>query len=324
MSKTVDLWWQNFLNRMIKGNQSPAPAVAMPESKEVVRGREETPRRRKLTGDDVIVVMSRHYSWLRSLNNFHQVKTIEEAEMKIAAEKVRREKSASRARSASREARMRDLVAPGQGLQFEQLLSMQASMSSATIPDNMTMSCTSILDRLGDESVENEKEALLRRLKELLEGEGRQVAEDLASKKRQLEEVEEDRSRRVKELKEAHQREEEMTAARQKQEQEEQAARHRGEEDRIGAEIGKLEDELERLAAPSQLLSSLSCTTNPPTTSPLPPVKAELSELEQELQCCACSHVCAPPSLIFQCPEGDLICGACRDSGSLKSCPSCR
>ena len=44
-------------NRMIKGNHSPAP-VAMHESKEVVRGREETPRRRKLTGDDVIVVMS--------------------------------------------------------------------------------------------------------------------------------------------------------------------------------------------------------------------------------------------------------------------------
>ena len=42
---------------MIKGNHSPAP-VAMHETKEVVRGREETPRRRKLTGDDVIVVMS--------------------------------------------------------------------------------------------------------------------------------------------------------------------------------------------------------------------------------------------------------------------------
>ena len=47
----------HFWNRMIKGNHSPAP-VAMHETKEVVRGREETPRRRKLTGDDVIVVMS--------------------------------------------------------------------------------------------------------------------------------------------------------------------------------------------------------------------------------------------------------------------------
>ena len=130
--------------------------------------------------------------------------------------------------------------------------------------------------------------------------------------------------RRVqKKLKEAHKKEEELVLARQKQEQEEQVNRHRGEEARIGVEISKLEDELERLAAPSQMLSSLSCTSNPATTSPIHPVKAELSELEQELQCCACSHVCAPPSLIFQCPEGDLICGACRDSG-LKSCPSCR
>jgi len=286
----------SIVDRMIKNNHSPAPSANEEQQRsaqETVRGREETPRRRKLTGDDVIVV-----------------RTIEEAEIKIAAEKVRREKSLSRARSGSREARMRELVAP-QGL--EQLLSMQASMSSATIPDNMTM----------DESQENEKEALLRRLKELLEGEGRQVAEDLASKKRQLDEVEDERRKRVKELKEAHKKEEEVVLARQKQEQEEQVNRHRGEEARIGVEISKLEDELERLAAPSQMLSSLSCTSNPATTSPIHPVKAELSELEQELQCCACSHVCAPPSLIFQCPEGDLICGACRDSG-LKSCPSCR
>ena len=295
---------------MIKNNHSPAPSANEEQQRsaqETVRGREETPRRRKLTGDDVIVVATIYIVMDYSL---HQVRTIEEAEIKIAAEKVRREKSLSRARSGSREARMRELVAP-QGL--EQLLSMQASMSSATIPDNMTM----------DESQENEKEALLRRLKELLEGEGRQVAEDLASKKRQLDEVEDERRKRVKELKEAHKKEEELVLARQKQEQEEQVNRHRGEEARIGVEISKLEDELERLAAPSQMLSSLSCTSNPATTSPIHPVKAELSELEQELQCCACSHVCAPPSLIFQCPEGDLICGACRDSG-LKSCPSCR
>ena len=186
------------------------------------------------------------------------MKTIEEAEIKIAAEKVRREKSASRARSASREARIRELVAP-QGI--EHLLGLQqASMSSATIPDNMTMSCTSILDRLGDESAETEKEALLKRLKELLEGEGRQVADDLALKKRQLEEVEEERCKRVRMLKEAHKKEEEVMMASQKQQLDEQASRHRGEEARIGQEIAKLEDELERLAAPSQLLSSLSST----------------------------------------------------------------
>jgi len=290
----------SIVDRMIMGSKSPAPT----QSQGIAgRGREENQRGRKLTGDDVLVV-----------------KTIEEAEIKIAAEKVRREKSASRARSASREARIRELVAP-QGI--EHLLGLQqASMSSATIPDNMTMSCTSILDRLGDESAETEKEALLKRLKELLEGEGRQVADDLALKKRQLEEVEEERCKRVRMLKEAHKKEEEVMMASQKQQLEEQTSRHRGEEARIGQEIAKLEDELERLAAPSQLLSSLSSTPNA-TISPAPPAKAELSELELELQCCSCSKVCAPPSLIFQCPEGDLICGTCKDSG-LKLCPSCR
>ena len=42
---------------MIKGNHSPAPAAMLEEvPKEVARGREVTPRGRKLTGDDVIVV----------------------------------------------------------------------------------------------------------------------------------------------------------------------------------------------------------------------------------------------------------------------------
>merc|ERR1719474_1733848 len=111
---------------MIMGSKSPAPGPAArdkSQSQEIAsRGREENQRGRKLTGDDVLVV-----------------KTIEEAEIKIAAEKVRREKSASRARSASREARIRELVAPQD---IEHLLGLQqASMSAATIPDNMTMSC---------------------------------------------------------------------------------------------------------------------------------------------------------------------------------------
>merc|ERR1719342_1164056 len=96
----------SIVDRMIMGSKSPAPTTftqdKTPSQEIASRGREENQRGRKLTGDDVLVV-----------------KTIEEAEIKIAAEKVRREKSASRARSASREARMRDMVAP-QGLPFEQ------------------------------------------------------------------------------------------------------------------------------------------------------------------------------------------------------------
>ena len=78
---------------MIKNNHSPAPSANEEQQRsaqETVRGREETPRRRKLTGDDVIVVATIYIVMDYSL---HQVRTIEEAEIKIAAEKVRRQKS---------------------------------------------------------------------------------------------------------------------------------------------------------------------------------------------------------------------------------------
>jgi len=193
------------------------------------------------------------------------------------------------------------------------------SMSSATIPDNMTMSCTSMGDMLGEG--ETEKEGLLRRLRELLEVEGRQTKDDLASKKKALLGVEERRRGELERLKEEHRKEEEEVLRRQMVEREEQGVRHQGEEERIGVEIHKLEEELERLQAPSQLLNSLS--TSQPSPTPRPEAKAELSELEQELQCCACSRVCGPPTLIYQCPEGDLICGNCK-TDTLAHCPSCR
>ena len=211
------------------------------------------------------------------------------------------------------------------------------SMSSATIPDNMTMSCTSMGDMLGEG--ETEKEGLLRRLRELLEVEGRQTKDDLASKKKALLGVEERRRGELERLKEEHRKEEEEVLRRQMVEREEQGVRHQGEEERIGVEIHKLEEELERLQAPSQLLNSLSTSQPSPTPrpeakvtldpapapapAPPPPRQAELSELEQELQCCACSRVCGPPTLIYQCPEGDLICGNCK-TDTLAHCPSCR
>ena len=175
-------------------------------------------------------------------------------------------------------------------------------MSSATIPDNMTMSCTSVLDRMGEDGQETEKEVLLRRLKELTEQEGKQVPPtscggsrtcfqvktDLTARRRQLQEVEEHRTAHLARLQEAHRKEEQEVGspscdvllvislsltstiflqllARQDAEKKAQIEKHREEEDRIGGEIGKLEEELERLQAPSQLLSSLS------TCSPVPP-----------------------------------------------------
>ena len=50
------------------------------------------------------------------------------------------------------------------------------SLSSATIPDDMTMSCCSIIEKFEDlEASQSEKDVLLRRLGELIETEREQV-----------------------------------------------------------------------------------------------------------------------------------------------------
>merc|ERR1712192_41216 len=49
---------------------------------------------------------------------------------------------------------------------------------------------------------------------------------------------------------------------------------------------------------------------------------SQLSELELELQCCSCQKVCRPPASIYQCPEGDLLCGACLPPKVI-TCPDC-
>ena len=161
-------------------------------------------------------------------------------------------------------------VPAGAGSNHHASLLQLLSMSSATIPDNMTMSCTSVLDRLGEDGVETEKELLLRRLRELMEGENRQVQTDLEARRRQLVELEDGRREQMERLQEAHRREEEEVLARQAEERRAREERHLQEEERIGREISKLQEELERLKAPSELLSSLT-TTQPasPTLAPI-------------------------------------------------------
>ena len=102
--------------------------------------------------------------------------------------------------------------------------------------------------------------------------------------------------------------------------------RHNVEEERIQREIAKLEEELGNILAPSQLLFSLTATQKSPSVAKVAPAKPELNELEQELECCGCKKVCCPPTKIFQCPEGDLICEACRGGpgARLEICPACK
>ena len=133
------------------------------------------------------------------------------------------------------------------------------TMSSATIPDDMTMSCVSIVERFsGDQGMETEKDLLLRRLKEVIEGESREIREELEQRRRQLEEVETLHRSQTEQLRRNQRREEEELKERQEKERETLAGRHREEEDRVRGEIRKLEEELETILAPSQLLAGLT------------------------------------------------------------------
>jgi len=242
-----------------------------------------------------------------------------------AREIIARERSATRGPSQVRDVNgQREMTIPRELMPLADHL---FSMSSATIPDDMTMSCGSIFDRFGDlEGGESEKEVLLRRLKELIEVEEKQVREDIEERKKQLAEAEEQHRKKAEKVKASHAREEEEMMRRHQQERESMQARHTAEEERIKGEINKLEEELESMIAPSLLLSSLTSTQKSPSVAKVVQVKPELSELEQELQCCGCRSVCFPPTKIYQCPEGDLICEKCKGGGKtrLETCPACK
>eukprot|EP00092_Neocalanus_flemingeri_P080238 GFUD01100073.1.p1 GENE.GFUD01100073.1~~GFUD01100073.1.p1 ORF type:complete len:644 (-),score=201.76 GFUD01100073.1:19-1950(-) len=202
------------------------------------------------------------------------------------------------------------------------------SLSSATIPDDMTMSCGSIFEKFTNdlEGSGTEKEILLKRLKELIEGEGSKNQQDLKERRKHLSNIDEDHNTKVNDLKETCIKEEEAMIEKEQNEKECMQSRHSAEEERIQREIAKLDEELESILAPSQLLSSLTSTQKSSSVTKIAPAKPELTELEQELECCCCGKVCSPPTKIYQCPEGDLICEVCRGGAGarLETCPTCK
>ena len=187
------------------------------------------------------------------------------------------------------------------------------------------MSCTSVFDKFAQENSGSEKEVLLKRLKELFSSEESQVDRELQERKVQLSVLESEFLKKTNELKAILKADELSLAERQTRELNSVKAAHVAEEERIEREILKLEAELESILAPARLLSSLATTGTPRVSEPPRPraEKAELCELETELECCGCGRVCAPPRQIFQCPEGDLLCQDCRDGGGPQVCPAC-
>merc|ERR1712227_657728 len=96
------------------------------------------------------------------------------------------------------------------------------SLSSATIPDDMTMSCCSIIEKFEDlEASQSEKDVLLRRLGELIETERQQVEQDIALRRKQLLELEEEHKITIENIKISHRREEQKLVQRHQHEKNE-------------------------------------------------------------------------------------------------------
>ena len=175
----------------------------------------------------------------------------------------------------------------------------------------------------------SEKKYLLSRLEELLRLEKQQVNADLKARRKQLGETRVGQKDEFDGLQRKHQEEVALMRLRQQEERRRVEAHFLDKADHLRKEVELLENEMESMNSPSQLanlaldpsLLSFTCSTPTLSTSSLmagPPT----SELEAELQCCGCMKVCQPPTKIYQCSEGDLLCSSCLPP-TLATCPAC-
>ena len=177
----------------------------------------------------------------------------------------------------------------------------------------------------------SEKKYLLSRLEELLRLEKQQVNADLKARRKQLGETRLGQKDEFDGLQRKHQEEIALMRLRQQEERRRVEAHFLDKADHLRKEVELLENEMESMNSPSQLAnlaldpSLLSFTCSTPTTMSTssslmagPPT----SELEAELQCCGCLKVCQPPTKIYQCSEGDLLCSSCLPP-TLATCPAC-
>ena len=192
--------------------------------------------------------------------------------------------------------------------QINQIQEFYNSQSSVTIPDDMTMSCCSIIERFSEvEGSESEKDLLLRRLTEVIENEKKQVEEDIAERQEQLEEFEHEYEKSKGNMEKRHKKERDDIDERHKREMDQLMEIQSSEEQNILEELAKLETELQNLLAPSQLLTTLTLKASSVEPRSMlssrascisPGSRTDMGDLEQELQCCSCKNLCKPPSKV--------------------------
>merc|ERR1712064_109973 len=130
------------------------------------------------------------------------------------------------------------------------------SLSSATIPDDLTMSSASVFDTFSS-NIEQEKESLVTRLRELIINEESEVDKNLNECRKRVAQLESEYLKSASVLKNEALKEEEVIVATHMDEVKSLKAAQEEEERRIEVEIRKLEAELESILAPTRLLSSL-------------------------------------------------------------------
>ena len=161
------------------------------------------------------------------------------------------------------------------------------------------------------------KEYLLKRLEELLCQEKKQLTEDLLRRKEQLTDTRNIQANEIESLDKRHKEDLRKMRNRHAKQFANLESDYLDEAENLRKEIELLENENENMTAPSDLISNYFHSE--------PVKKTQLTELEAELECCSCGHICKPPCKIYQCPEGDLLCQNCKDrTDSLTTCPRCQ
>jgi len=223
------------------------------------------------------------------------------AGIKVAMDRVIREKSVVKDAPVSKE-----------------LASHLLNLSSASISQELKKSCSNIMAYHGSTS---EKEYLLKRLEELMNQEKKQVNADLNARREQLRQAVDTQKSDTDFLERKHQQEIKDMKERHDKEIKYLEDEYLDQSEHLKKEIELLENELESMSAPSLILSAITNTEFLPRTPT--PLSSEMTELEADLQCCACDLICKPPLKIYQCPEGDLLCQKCKEQPDLTKCPDC-
>ena len=187
----------------------------------------------------------------------------------------------------------------------KQLTTQLLNLSSANISQELKQSCSNIVALTSFKSTSSEKDYLLRRLKELIDLEEKQVKLEIKKRKELLEKQRKKQSKELENLSERQIQEMRQTSKKHQREIADIQKNFRLKSDFFKNELQLLEKEFNSISAPTDMLSSLMTQSTPSSLSITSPTTL-IDDMSDELECCSCHTVCYPPAHIFQCNKGKL------------------